>query len=568
MRVNHNHTVQLPQRAFGPETSSSAVSQREARPTRRALKDGFENTASRSALSAAPSRRADVQSLFREQFGTLAADKQQFHQTLRNIFGQGYDTAKAEQYRQQALSGDFGWMPQVEWVDAEVLQGGHGAYDAQSGVVLLNRELQADPSLAATTYVEEAGHHLDAQLNTVDSQGDEGELFRRVLGGEKLSQAQVAEMRAENDKGTIQLHGRDVEVEFRRNFFQRLGDGIKNTVEDIGEAIGDAAEAVGDAVGDAVEAVGNVVEGAVDAVGGVAKNVVNFIQDVGSVFGLGPQPDRQFDGMLVGAWPNTYAPGTPLDQIPAVTPSTSAGSPRADPEGNSDAGKTVLYVNGIVTDLAGQAVEMQQIADQTGMRVIGIHNSTEGAVADIAECVSDKLAMVEDFAEAVTGRSSKGSNPAVDTLADTMYTELMAGRDVHVMGYSQGALITARALRDLASRLRIEDGLPQAQVEQLMSRINVETFGGAGAIFPDGPKYVHYVNTRDIVPMAFGQGNGLDPLRHAGRDAVVHTFTEARPFKFVQAHDLDETYLKHRVPFEDARNGDFTRPVEEPRTGR
>jgi len=445
----------------------------------------------------------------------------------------------------------------VKWVEPGTLGGANGAYDAESGTVLLNRAL--DPALAASTYVEEAGHHLDAQLNTVDSQGDEGELFRRVLGGEKLSQAQVAEMRAENDKGTIQLHGRDVEVEFRRNFFQRLGDGIKNTVEDIGEAIGNAAEAVVDAVGDAAEAVGNVVEGAVDAVGGIAKKVGNFLQGVGSVFGLGPQPDRQFDGMLVGAWPNTYAPGTPLDQIPAVTP--SAGSPGADSAGNSDAGKTVLYVNGIVTDLGGQAVEMQQIADQTGMRVIGIHNSTEGAVADIAECVSDKLAMVEDFAEAVTGTSRKGSNPAVDTLADTMYTELMAGRDVHVMGYSQGALITARALRDLASRLRIEDGLPQAQVEQLMSRINVETFGGAGAIFPDGPRYVHYVNTRDIVPMAFGQGNGLDPLRHAGRDAVVHTFTEARPFKFVQAHDLDETYLKHRVPFEDARNGDFTHPA-------
>ncbi|HEX8704419.1 MAG TPA: PE-PPE domain-containing protein [Myxococcaceae bacterium] len=559
MRVTSNHLAHLPQRTSGPQTSSSpAASSREARPSRSVLKDGFESTASsRSTTSAAPSPQADVQSLFQEQFGTLAADKQQFHDTMRNIFGQGYDHARAEQYRQQALSGNFDWMPKVEWVDASVLQGGHGAYDAESGAVLLNRELQGDPELAATTYVEEAGHHLDAQLNTVDSQGDEGELFRRVLGGEKLSQAQVAEIRAENDKGTIQLHGRDVEVEFRRNFFQRLGNAIKNTVEDVGDAIGDAVDAVGDAIGNAAEAVGEGIGNAAQWVGGVGQKVINAVASVASEFGLGPQPDRKFDGMFLGAWPQTFPPGTPLDQIPAVTPNTST-FPQG-PSGNTDAGKTVLYVNGIGTSLGSQAVEMQQIADQTGMRVIGIHNSTEGMVADVVEAAGIKLPFVNDLISFVTGKGAKGSNPAVDTLADAMYTELKAGRDVHVMGYSQGALITARALKDLANRLRIEDGLPQDQVEQMMSRINVETFGGAGAIFPDGPNYVHYVNTRDIVPMAFGQGNPLDPFRDAGRGAVVHTFTEAKPFQFVQAHDLDETYLRQRVPFEDARNNDFFR---------
>ena len=44
----------------------------------------------------------------------------------------------------------------------------------------------------------------------------------------------------------------------------------------------------------------------------------------------------------------------------------------------------------------------------------------------------------------------KGTNPAVDTLADTLYTELKAGHDVQLMGYSQGGLITARALFDVA----------------------------------------------------------------------------------------------------------------------
>jgi len=144
-----------------------------------------------------------------------------------------------------------------------------------------------------------------------------------------------------------------------------------------------------------------------------------------------------------------------------------------------------------------------------------------------------------------------------------MYTELKAGRDAHVMGYSQGALITARALRDLANRLRIEDGMPQARVEALMSRINVETFGGAGAIFPDGPNYVHYVNTKDVVPVAFGLGNALSC---PGLGAVVHEFSEGKSGQFTTAHDLDDSYLPHRIPFEQARNG-FYRPSE-PRSPR
>jgi pimeloyl-ACP methyl ester carboxylesterase len=541
MRVTSNHPTQISQAAFGPSTLSTAASPQGTRPSRPALKDGFER------VSAASARPVAVESLFQEQFGTLATDAQQFHQTMRNVFGQGYDTAKAEQFRQQALSGDFGWMPKVEWVDASVLQGGHGAYDSGTGVVLLNRELQGDPSLAATTYVEEAGHHLDAQLNTVDSQGDEGELFRRVLGGEKLSRAQIASIRAENDKGTIQLDGRDVEVEFRRGLLKRFGDAIRNTVDDVGDAIRNTAEEVGGFVGN------------------IANNAVDLTKNILGAFGLGSQPDRQFDGKLVGSGSNAvFEPGTPLHLIPAVTPQTLPSSPRSNRSTDNPA-TTVLYVNGILTDLASQQSEMQQIANSTGMRVIGIHNSTEGAAADVFEATQDKLSLLED----VTGVDRKGSNPAVDTLADAMYTELKAGRDVHVMGYSQGALITARALRDLAQRLRVEDGLPQAQVEQLMSRINVETFGGAGAIFPDGPNYVHYVNTRDIVPMAFGQGNGLDPLREPGRGAVVHTFTAARPGKFVDAHDLDESYLSHRVPFQDARNGDFYSDAPRgPRTAR
>jgi hypothetical protein len=140
----------------------------------------------------------------------------------------------------------------------------------------------------------------------------------------------------------------------------------------------------------------------------------------------------------------------------------------------------------------------------------------------------------------------------VDTLADTVYEEITAGRTVNLMAHSQGALITSRALQDVYNRLRIEDGLSRAATERLLSRVRVETFGGAAGSYPDGPRYVHYVNRRDPVASLFGLGPVANPLVRPGRGAVVHRFDEAR-----NAHGFEQTYLPRRVPFEQARRRDF-----------
>ncbi|PTL84549.1 hypothetical protein [Vitiosangium sp. GDMCC 1.1324] len=253
-----------------------------------------------------------------------------------------------------------------------------------------------------------------------------------------------------------------------------------------------------------------------------------------SLLGGSKPSDKVFDGQFVGAGGQTFPPGTPLSQIPGVTP-----------RNNPNPTKTVIYLNGIMTDKAGQSSDLQAIADKTGAKAVGIHNSTEGFFTDLAQCVKDKL--------------DKGTNPAVDTLADTLYSELKAGRDVQLMGYSQGGLITARALFDVERRLRIEDGMSKGDTEKLMSKLSVETFGAASTKYPDGPKYVHYVNNRDIVPTFTGLGGSVDPLaflKDAGKGAVVHRFGDGG-LNVVGNHSLQDMYLKHRVPFDEARAGRF-----------
>jgi len=232
--------------------------------------------------SAFVSRQLDVTSTFKREFGALASDKQKFHETMRMVYGEGHDAAKAEQFRQQALKGDFGWLPPVRTVSAETLNGANGAYDAESGTVLINASL--DPSLAASTYVEEAGHHLDTQLNTEDTQGDEGELFRRILSGEKLSTNQVAEIRAENDKGIIHVDGQAKEVEFWNPL-----KALRNTVKAVGGAVTSAASWVGNAaksVWNGVKTMANRVgDGVRSLFTGALSTIVGVVRNTGE--GLG-----------------------------------------------------------------------------------------------------------------------------------------------------------------------------------------------------------------------------------------------------------------------------------------
>ena len=248
------------------------------------------------------------------------------------------------------------------------------------------------------------------------------------------------------------------------------------------------------------------------------------------------RPDTVYDGVYVGANGQTFPPGTPLNQVPAVRPSDGR-----------EPNETLIYINGINTTKDGQSASLQAIADRTGAQVIGIHNATEGMITDLGQCITDKL--------------DRGRNPAVDTLADTIYSEINAGRTIHLVAHSQGGLITSRALNDVYQRMRIEDGLSRAQAERKLGLVKVETFGGAAGHYPDGPQYVHYINRDDPVPSLFGLGWDIDrfnPTLDAGRGAQVHWFTDWH-LNPIASHSFEDVYLPRRVPFDQARRGNFDR---------
>jgi hypothetical protein len=248
--------------------------------------------------------------------------------------------------------------------------------------------------------------------------------------------------------------------------------------------------------------------------------------------------DTQHDGRLVGPDGRTHAPGTPLNQVAP---------------GN---GPLIIQVNGINTNLAGQQAEMASLQQRNpNARVVGIHNSTEGMGRDLLQSIRDL--------------NGAGGNAATNTLRQTILGELRAGRPVHLAGYSQGAIITSRALSGVRDTLiqehsqQVRAANPRMSASQVrteatrraeaqMGNIRVETFGGAAPSYPNGPRYVHYVNRGDPVAMLVGLG----PLGTGrGRGAQVHYFNDGIG---IPAHGFDR-YMNHRVPFDQARRGDFTR---------
>jgi len=245
------------------------------------------------------------------------------------------------------------------------------------------------------------------------------------------------------------------------------------------------------------------------------------------------EPDKAVDGNFLGANRQTYPPNTPLSDIPAV-----------EPKGGVRNNETIIYTNGILNNTDDQYASLQAIADQTGSRVIGVRNATDGFVGDAAQVFNDRV--------------DRLSNPAVDTLADTVYNELRQGNPVHLMAHSQGGIVTSRALTDVKNRLVAEDGLTIAQAEEKMGNIQVETFGAAARSYTDGPQYVHYVRKNDAVPQSLGLGsNNYSDAPNPGRGAVVHEFeTKDEPILGIP-HGFNDYYIPERVPFDQARQGNF-----------
>ncbi|MDB9423452.1 Calx-beta domain-containing protein, partial [Microcystis aeruginosa CS-564/01] len=137
-----------------------------------------------------------------------------FWVNLESAFGTSYDVVKATQLRQQWRSRDFGQIPPIEVLSDEVLGTANGAYSSSKNKIYLSASFLNTASSATIINVilEEIGHYVDAQINQVDSAGDEGEYFAALVRRVDLTAQELARITTENDFANITITGNDNDV--------------------------------------------------------------------------------------------------------------------------------------------------------------------------------------------------------------------------------------------------------------------------------------------------------------------------------------------------------------------
>ncbi|PNK11192.1 hypothetical protein CEP12_02970, partial [Cylindrospermopsis raciborskii S14] len=137
-----------------------------------------------------------------------------FWRSIDSSFGTSYNRTIAELLRGKWEKGDFSDLPPIQIVDSAVLSGGKGAYSRKENTIYLSSNLVCNVEAINKVIIEEIGHYVDAQINQVDSPGDEGAIFAALVQGNVLSANVLAELRNEDDKGWLEVNGQKLEVEY------------------------------------------------------------------------------------------------------------------------------------------------------------------------------------------------------------------------------------------------------------------------------------------------------------------------------------------------------------------
>lgn len=267
LRVQTARTTSLAKSSEAVGESSIASERTDAPKDGSALLRSLDSISRQAAVNSAIANDTNglqaAKSAMENNLGELAENPEEFHAAMQKSFGNSYDKAKAETIRQQVLAGDFSWMPEIKVVDESVLQDqsgqqgageAFGAYSKNNDTIYLSRQmLTEDPDKAAQILTEEVGHGLDVRLNASDAAGDEGDIFSRLVGGEEITTGELADLKAENDSGTITVDGKEVEVEygfFSKVFkavtkpFKKIVDGVKDVAKKVWEGVKDFGKAI------------------------------------------------------------------------------------------------------------------------------------------------------------------------------------------------------------------------------------------------------------------------------------------------------------------------------------
>ncbi|MGB5235791.1 MAG: hypothetical protein WBN85_11540 [Candidatus Macondimonas sp.] len=165
-------------------------------------------------------------------------------------------------------------------------------------------------------------------------------------------------------------------------------------------------------------------------------------------------------------------------------------------------GPIMFYINGANGSPWVTSVDIAALVERSQIVVVGIfYYTTQLDAADFTPRIP--------------------SGPAVRTLKGVIDTSLARGEPLHIRADSAGTAVVSEAISHVTEDLKKYSRQPGDWLQPL-DFLRVETVGALVKSFPDGPRYIHYVNKRDLIPKL-----GIDrPSAHPGSRAVMAVFSE------------------------------------------
>ncbi|WP_392532731.1 DUF4214 domain-containing protein [Nostoc sp. C117] len=143
--------------------------------------------------------------------------KNNFAANAQIAFGEAFNINKAEALGADILGGNYGVLPDLQFLSNAEMNGALGAYAKSRNTIYVNsvflKENSANPTAIGKVLVEESGHFLDAYASPVDSPGDEGEILARLVQGKIFNEGELIPLKAEDDSSVFTINGKSVSVE-------------------------------------------------------------------------------------------------------------------------------------------------------------------------------------------------------------------------------------------------------------------------------------------------------------------------------------------------------------------
>ncbi|CAD5965956.1 hypothetical protein PCC9214_03495 [Planktothrix tepida] len=152
--------------------------------------------------------------LVREQLMDFAISPD-YDQITGLAFGENYDPQKANSLKQDLAQGNLSLLPEVQVISSNILGNANGAYASEIDTIFLSDEFirYHNTQEVAGVLLEEIGHFIDNKINSIDPEGDEGDIFSRLVQYHGLDSADFALLSQEDDTATIVIDGQTIFVE-------------------------------------------------------------------------------------------------------------------------------------------------------------------------------------------------------------------------------------------------------------------------------------------------------------------------------------------------------------------